>query len=156
MSSENIEHTIVMHMVTMMCSMLSMVTDYEERLQHANALILYCHNHGISTNARLMTHGGIMLLIELLLLYRHRLHGGSATGKSPNIQRQREEAFQRLLQDYFEPHPTYSPVKFRRRFRMGPSLFHRVRLLRDAKVELITRLVGANDRVFGYVNESFD
>ncbi|XP_059629896.1 uncharacterized protein LOC132272831 [Cornus florida] len=42
------------------------------------------------------------------------------------IKRDREEAAQRLFQDYFTENPTFSPEMFRRRFRMRRELFIRI------------------------------
>ena len=52
--------------------------------------------------------------------------GGSLPGKSPNIYRNRIEGHSRLFADYFAENSTFSAAIFRRRFRMGRTLFLRI------------------------------
>nr|XP_034601183.1 uncharacterized protein LOC117861747 [Setaria viridis] len=52
-------------------------------------------------------------------------HGGSVVGHKV-IDREREEGYWRLYQDYFADEPTYGPTFFRRRFRMHRHLYLRI------------------------------
>ena len=54
------------------------------------------------------------------------LHGGSKPGKQPNILRDFEGSYQRLLSHYFAAQPLYSEETFRRRFRMARPLFLKI------------------------------
>nr|PNR61608.1 hypothetical protein PHYPA_000031 [Physcomitrium patens] len=53
-------------------------------------------------------------------------HGGSRPGRAANTDRDFEEGYRRIFQDYFADHPIYSSKLFRRRFRMHPELFLRI------------------------------
>ena len=51
------------------------------------------------------------------------VHGGSAPGRAPNINRNRGVFEAHLNADYFGDNPTYSLKHFRRRFRMSRRLY---------------------------------
>ena len=53
-------------------------------------------------------------------------HGCSRVGRLPNINRNRREGHQRILQDYFAENPVYNEKLFRRRFRMRKSLYNKI------------------------------
>jgi hypothetical protein len=52
--------------------------------------------------------------------------GGSRPGKQPNLPRNFEGSYQRLLEHYFGAHPLYNEQTFRCRFRMGRPLFLKI------------------------------
>lgn len=56
-------------------------------------------------------------------LMRPDAPGGSAPGRSANLQRDSEAGHQLLIQDYFAESPVYPDKLFRRRFRMSRNLF---------------------------------
>jgi hypothetical protein len=54
------------------------------------------------------------------------VHGGSRPGKKPNLPRNFEGAYQKLIEHYFAELPLYPESMFRRRFRMGRDLFLKI------------------------------
>nr|XP_024391393.1 uncharacterized protein LOC112289904 [Physcomitrium patens] len=53
-------------------------------------------------------------------------HEGSCPGRAVNTDRDFEEGYRRIFQDYFVDYPIYSSKLFRRRFRMRRELFLRI------------------------------
>lgn len=53
-------------------------------------------------------------------------HGGSKPGKRPNLARDFEGSYQRLMEHYLCAEPLYPEETFRRRFRMNRPLFMRI------------------------------
>ena len=81
----------------------------------------------MNTNEDRLSVEALQLFHDLLSTHSRDWRMGSLPGKSPNINRGREAAYEQLLQDYFSgANSTYPEAKFRRRFRMGPALFQRI------------------------------
>jgi hypothetical protein len=57
------------------------------------------------------------------------VRGGSVPGKRPNLPRDRLAGHERIMRDYFDPHPIFDESMFRRRFRM--RLSQRAKLCHD-------------------------
>jgi len=55
-----------------------------------------------------------------------RHHGGSISGKSPNIERARIAMDNQMYLDYFADPPIWGPSFFRRRYRMRRRLFNTI------------------------------
>lgn len=53
-------------------------------------------------------------------------HGGSCPGRAANTDRDFEEGYRRIFQDYFADHPIYSSKLFKRRFCMRRELYLRI------------------------------
>ncbi|CAL1387597.1 unnamed protein product [Linum trigynum] len=60
----------------------------------------------------------------MLMMYGSTSRRGSSSRKS--VRRNKEDGHKRLMQDYFNPNPTYDAKAFTRRYRMPPALFNRV------------------------------
>jgi hypothetical protein len=104
---------------------LAVLLDEEERLLSTNIILSFCIHFNVATSEELLTTEAITIFNGLLLLVG-RKHGGSPRGRLPNLERNREDAFGRLVEDYFSANPTYSEEKFRRRFRMRKIVFERI------------------------------
>ncbi|KAI5353776.1 hypothetical protein L3X38_006670 [Prunus dulcis] len=61
-----------------------------------------------------------------LLEEENQSRRGSREGRDPNVDRHRHSRGKNLLEDYFIPHPLYSDVHFRARYRMQPRLFNKI------------------------------
>lgn len=103
---------------------------HHQEEQHATyrmiEIIGMCHRLQNSVNPTMLTLEALRLLDDFLRLQKKNWSGGSNPGKSPNIDRGRESAYDRLIEDYFCESPTYDDKTFRRRFRLSKQLFHRV------------------------------
>jgi hypothetical protein len=86
---------------------------------------MFCVHFNVATSEELLTTEAITIFNGLLLLVG-RKYGGSPRGRLPNLKRNREDAFARLVEDCFSANPTYSEEKFLRRFRMRKIVFERI------------------------------
>ena len=103
------------------------VLQEDECLNQANIILARCMQIGITTNDTFMSLEAVHIFFDLVHLYAlDNTIGGSSKGKRPNVERNREAAYERLLEDYFCADPKYSPEKFRRRFRMQRHVFDRI------------------------------
>ena len=120
------EDNIITHYSFLTNQAVAWFVEEEERLHHANVLLARCLHLGFATSNAFLSLKAISIFLDIARLYALDWKGGSSKGKQPNIERNREEAYERLLEDYFCDNPTYGPEKFRRRFRMRRHIFDRI------------------------------
>lgn len=99
----------------------------QQRHQQAIAVLLLLLHFDTNPNEDLLSIEALQLFHDLLSTHDRDWRIGSVPGRSPNINRGREAAYQQLINDYFSgANSTYPEAKFRRRFRMRPTLFQRI------------------------------
>jgi hypothetical protein len=105
-------------------------TEPSLKVSDPNILLLLLRRRQMtaSSNTRINT---VMQATSLLLADENETreeptHGGSRPGKHPNLPRDFEGSYQRLVTHYFDRSPLYSDETFRRRFRMARPLFLRI------------------------------
>lgn len=122
----DVNKIVILHYLSAMKDSVQHVLDEDVRLMHTNILLAHCIQLGVLTNAEFTSLEAVQIFLQLLKLYGMEPKGGSPIGKQRNIERKREEAYARLLEDYFSENPTYDSRKFRRRFRMRRHVFDRI------------------------------
>jgi hypothetical protein len=98
------------------------------------------------------------LLIALLLLCEEDeviKRGGSAPGKSANLVRDFDGAYERICKDYFGENPLYPEKIFERRFRMSRNLFLRITSAIREQNPYFTRRFDAVQKLGAYGLQKF-
>jgi hypothetical protein len=124
--SDNTVEQIVQNYLTTVTVVIKRYTEEQQQQQRLIAVLQLCSNFGVTSHASLLSLEALDIFDVLLSLYSTNWKAGSLPGKAPNIDRGREDAHRRLVEDYFCADPTYPTRKFRRRFRMRRQLFLRI------------------------------
>ena len=120
------DHVVSGHLSTVSVAVESVLRQQQQQ-QQAVVILSLLQTFGVDSNEQMLTLEALELFHELLSCLDRDWRGGSMPGKAPNIERGREEAYRRLVNDYFAgPNSTYSDLVFRRRFRMRRPLFERI------------------------------
>ena len=116
----------VSHLSTISVAVESVLRQQQQQ-QQVLAVLALLQSFPVALNEQHLTIEALQLFYGLLSCLDQDWRGGSVVGRLPNIDRGREDAHQRLINDYFVgPDSTYPDTTFRRRFRMRRELFERL------------------------------